>query len=129
MPWNRDRILVLLSGAIFLFFGAWLFTIPTALEGIGIQLTTQEAVIDVRATYGGLELGLAAFFFIAQGKPSWYRPSLFAAALAIAGFGACRLLGMALAAEAPPLMVFFFVIEVVAASVLIWAYRTTEAPE
>jgi len=127
MPWTRDRILILLSGGTFLFFGGWLFAMPTALGKIGIQLTTQEAFIDIRATYGGLELGLAAFFFIAQGKPAWFRPSLLAAALCIAGFGACRLLGMALAGEAPPLMVFFFVIEAVAASVLTWAYRTHRA--
>ncbi len=70
MAWSRDRILIVLSAGIFLFFGAWLFAIPSALEGIGIELTTPEAFIDIRATYGGLELGLAAFLLVAQARPA-----------------------------------------------------------
>jgi len=127
MPWTRDRILIVLSAAVFLFFGAWLFAVPTALESIGIQLTTDEAFIDIRATYGGLELGLATFFLVAQGRPAWHRASLLAAALCTAGFGIGRLLGMLLAGEAPSLMVIFFVIEAVGAAVLTWAYRTPRA--
>ena len=76
MSWTRDRVLIIASAAIFLFFGGWLLAVPTALEGIGIKLSTAEAVIDVRATYGGLELGLAAFLAVAQARPPWHRAAL-----------------------------------------------------
>jgi len=108
---------------IFTFFGTWLFAIPSALEGIGIQLTTAEAIIDVRATYGGLELGLAAFLFIAQGRPDWHRAALLLSALCIGGFGVGRLGGILIAGESTALMWFFLAIEVVGAAVLVWAYR------
>jgi len=127
MPWSRDRILILLSAGIFIFFGTWLFAIPTALEGIGIKLTTPAAFIDVRATYGGLELGLAAFLLVAQARPDWHRAALLLGALCIAGFGAGRLGGIILAGEGTPLMWFFLAIEVVISAVLGWAYRSSSA--
>lgn len=124
--WSRERRLVVVTGLIFLFFGGWLICLPTALEGIGISLTTAEAVIDVRATYGGLELGLALFFFIAQGKPHWHRSALLLAALSIGGFGFGRLAGILLAGESTPLMWLLLAIEVLGVAVMTWAYR--EAP-
>ena len=128
MPWNRDRILILVGAAIFFFFGAWLFAIPTALEGVGIQLTTPEAFVDVRATYGGLELGLAAFLAVAQARPAWHRAGLLAAAMAIGGFGTARLAGILLAGEGTSLMWFFVVIEACGATLMTWAYRHSQAP-
>lgn len=126
--WSRERILIVVSASIFLYFGGWLLCIPTALEGIGIELTTAEAVIDVRATYGGLELGLSLFLFIAQGRPHWHRGALLLSALAIGGFGFGRLSGILLAGEATPLMWFFLAIEVLAAGVMTWAYRAAREP-
>jgi len=128
MPWTRNRILVLLSAAIFLFFGAWLFAVPAALEGIGIKAITPEGRIDLRATYGGLELGLAAFLLVAQACPAWHRSALLLSALCIGGLGAGRLGGILLAGEGTSLMWFFLAIEAVGATVLFWAYRSAEAP-
>jgi uncharacterized membrane protein len=126
--WSRERILVIAAALIFLFFGGWLICIPTALEGIGIRLTTAEAVIDVRATYGGLELGLCFFLFIAQGRPHWHRGALLLSALTIGGFGFGRLTGILLAGESTPLMWFFLGIEVLCTGVMTWAYRSAREP-
>ena len=123
MPWNRDRILILVSALIFVFFGVWLFAVPTALEKIGIQLTTHEAFIDIRATYGGLELGLAAFLLTAQARPAWYRAAMLLSALCVGGFGAGRLSGILLEGQGTPLMWFFLAIEVFWTGVMVWAYR------
>ena len=127
MPLTRDRVLIIASAAIFLFFGGWLLTVPTALEGIGIKLSTAEAVIDVRATYGGLELGLAAFLVVAQARPSWHRAALLLSALCIGGFGCGRLCGIVLAGESTPLMSFFLAIEAIGAAVMVWGYRSSTA--
>jgi len=123
MPWNRDRILITLSALIFAFFGVWLFAVPTALEKIGIQLTTPEAFIDIRATYGGLEWGLASFLLVAQSKVDWHKAGLLLSALCIGGFGLGRLSGILIEGEGTGLMWFFLAIEVVWSAVLIWAYR------
>ena len=123
MAWNRDRILIVLSALIFVFFGVWLFTIPTALEAIGIKLTTPEAFIDVRATYGGLELGLATFLLIAQGRKQWHRAAMLLSALCVGGFGVGRILGILIEGQGTDLMWFFFVIEVIWTAVMLWAYR------
>ena len=127
MTWNRERILISLSGLIFLFFGGWLFAVPTALETIGIQLTTPEAVIDIRATYGGLELGLAAFLFVAQARPAWHSAALLLSALCIGGFGFGRLSGIVLEGQGTPLMWFFLAIEVFWTVLMLWAYRRSVA--
>ncbi len=95
---------------------------------MGIQLTTPEALIDVRATYGGLELGLAAFLLVAQARPAWHRGALLLAALCIGGFGAGRLGGILLAGEGTTLMWNFLAIEAAAGAVLAWAYRSSSAP-
>jgi len=128
MPSLRDRILILLSAGIFLFFGAWLFADPSALAGIGIETTKTEGIIDLRATYGGLELGLAAFLLVAQARPSWHRAALLLSGLCIGGLGAGRLGGIILAGEGTTLMWTFLAIEAVGAAVLFWAYRSSSTP-
>jgi hypothetical protein len=120
-------MLLIASAAIFLFFGGWLLAVPTALEGIGIKLSTAEAVIDVRATYGGFELGLAAFLAVAQARPPWHRAALLLSALCIGGLGFGRLCGIVLAGESTPLMWCFLATEAVSAAVLVWAYRSSTA--
>ena len=128
MPWNLDRILILLSAAVFWFFGIWIFAVPTALEPLGILLTTPEAFVDIRATYGGLEFGLAAFLTVAQARPAWHRAGLLAATLVIGGFGCARLAGILLAGEGTPLMWSFAALETSGAALLAWAYRRSQAP-
>ncbi len=123
MPWNRDRILIVLSALVFVFFGGWLFAVPTALEAIGIQLTTPEAFIDIRATYGGLELGLAAFLLIAQGRTEWHHAAMFLSALCVGGFGMGRFLGILIEGQGTTLMWFFLALEVFWTGVMFWAYR------
>ena len=123
MSWNRDRILITVSALIFVFFGAWLFAVPTALEAIGIQLTTPEAFIDIRATYGGLELGLAAFLLVAQARPAWHSAAMLLSALCVGGFGLGRLSGIVIEGQGTPLMWFFLGLEVFWTGVMLWAYR------
>ncbi len=128
MQWSRERVLILVSAAIFLLFGSWLFAVPTALEGIGIQLTSAAAITDVRAIYGGLELGLAAFLLVAQARPAWHRASLLLLACAIGGFAVGRLGGIILAGTGSPLMWGLLAIEAAAAAVMAWAYRAASSP-
>jgi len=56
------RIVLALSAFIYAAFGAAFLVAPVPMAAtVGIQLPEPSAVIDFRATYGGFELGLAAF--------------------------------------------------------------------
>ncbi len=119
--------LVIVGACVFLGFGGWLFWIPEALEGIGIVLGTAEARIDIRATYGGLELGLGTFLLMCVSRPEWIRPGLVASACGVAGLGVGRLGGILLEGEGTPLMWMFLGIEVVMTGVYLMAIRANSA--
>lgn len=59
-----------------------------------IPLPTATARIDFAATYGGVQLALAAFFMIASRRPVWVEPGLWAAAAVFAGLVLVRLQSM-----------------------------------
>ena len=60
---SPEQLLIIIAALIFLGFGVWFIIKPTALAGIGIEATSPSARTDIRATYGGFELGVAAFLF------------------------------------------------------------------
>jgi len=111
MKWTAERTLTFISALILFGFGTWLFAVPSALAGIGINLAGPTARIDIRATYGGFELGVATFLFLCVARPQWARVGLVASGFAVAGFGFGRLGGIALEGGAEPLMWVFFGIE------------------
>ena len=123
MNWTLERVVLALSTLIFVGFGTWLFATPEALSGIGIQLTEPAARIDIRATYGGMELGFSAFLIICLLRDDWVRTGLVAAGCTIAGFGITRLAAIALEGEGTPLMWSFVAIEFVVAVGIAWVVR------
>lgn len=90
------RLSLGLSALAFAAFGTWFLVSPTALGRIGVLLNHANAVTEIRAFYGGLELGLGVFFLLALRRPAWYIPALMVQALALGGVAATRLFGIAL---------------------------------
>ena len=88
------RISLGITALGFAVFGAWLLVSPTSLVRIGVLLTLPNAVTEIRAFYGGLELGIAAFFFLALRRPAWFAPALVLQALALGGTAAARIFGI-----------------------------------
>lgn len=84
-----------ISAAVWAAFGVWLFADPAALSHVGVVVETPSARTEVRAFYGGLELGVAAFL-------AWclltdeVRAGLAAALAAILTVGLCRTAAAAL---------------------------------
>ena len=68
-----DRALIVIAALIIAGFGVWLLVKPEALGGIGINLDGPSARIDIRATYGGFELGVAAFLLVCAARAEWRR--------------------------------------------------------
>lgn len=129
MKWTLERFLTLISALTLFGFGIWLFAVPSALAGIGIALEGPTARIDVRATYGGFELGVSAFLFLCVARSQWTRVGLVASGFAIAGFGFGRLGGIVLEGGAEPLMWVFLGLEVALTAVIVAVlWRTRSAP-
>ena len=111
MKWSLERGVLAASTLVFIGFGGWLFMVPEALAGLGIQLLEPAARIDVRATYGGMELGFAAFLTLCLWHDEWVRTGLVALVCVCAGFGLARLLAIAIEGRGTSLMWSFVLIE------------------
>ena len=90
---------LVLAGLGFLGFGLAIVAAPAAVLGsVGIS-GTGAGLVELRAFYGGLELGLGAFLLICAARPDWREAGLWSVALVNGGIGAARLLGIALSGE------------------------------
>jgi hypothetical protein len=97
---SRLGVAVLVLAALgFLGFGVAIVWDPAAVLGkVGIS-GSPAGLVELRAFYGGLELGLAAFLLACAFRPDWRRPGLWLVALVNGGIGLSRLLGIALSGE------------------------------
>ena len=83
-----SRIVLVLLGLIFAGFGVAFLLWPSQMAmRVGIPLVTMAGTTDVRALYGGLEIGLGVFFAITAASRAWRVPGLLAAFCALAGMG------------------------------------------
>jgi hypothetical protein len=89
-------ILVLALCALgFLAFGSWLLAEPTgALGRIGIQARSAVGLVELRAFYGGMEIGLGLFLAGCCARPQWQPAGLWLVVLANGGAGLARLFAL-----------------------------------
>jgi hypothetical protein len=81
----------------FLAFGLWLLKDPGALARIGIDSSSKIGQVELRAFYGGMELGLGAFLLLCAFRPEWRTAGLWLVLLANGGAGLARVLAIGLA--------------------------------
>lgn len=87
---------IALAGAGFLTFGLWLtLDAASALAGVGVEAASAAGLIELRAFYGGLELGLGTFLLGCAALPGWRPAGLWLILLSHAGIAAVRLIGIA----------------------------------
>lgn len=115
-----DQVLIIIAALIFTGFGVWFLIKPTALAGIGIEATGASARTDIRATYGGFELGVAAFLFWCASRGDWHHIGLVAATLFVAGFGVGRATGIFVEGGATAFMWSLLAVEVVYTAFAVW---------
>ena len=122
------RIILWVSALGFGAFGVAFTLFPSALAAlVDIELRTGTARADFMATYGGLELGVAAFLWLCTRRDEWVRPGLLASALALSGFAATRALGIVIVEDPGPLLFVFLFVEIVGASLSLWGARRAAA--
>lgn len=100
MP-DRAALALASCAAGFAAFGLLFLLRPSTGLLIGIDPTTPAAATDLRAVFGGMELGLAAFVAHCARRPDTLRTGALVAALVFAGMVLGRALGLLLDGPAP----------------------------
>lgn len=99
---DTGKIAIGITAAAFAGYGTLLLAKPDILKTIGIRAAGPNARTELRAMYGGMELGFGAFFALAMRKPAWRKPALTAILFAIGGLAATRI-ATAIAEDADPI--------------------------
>lgn len=123
LPWRRPLLWLLALG--FAGFGAAYAVRPSDMAALtGIVLPDDSAAIDYAATYGGLQLGLAAFLAICASREQWVRSGLMAGGWTLAGIAGVRLAGIVLTGgDVIPMLYFGLAIELPGAVLVLLAAR------
>jgi len=121
------RSLLFASALIFVVVGAGFLLIPKQFgDLLELSLPTAMARTDVRATYGGLELGFGIFLILCVVRREWIRPGLWALALTVGGFATGRLVGFVAEGTINNFMLFFLVLELAVALLAVFLLRRVE---
>jgi hypothetical protein len=85
------RAVLVLSALAYGGVGVGFLVAPATLGSwLGVSLSGATADNDVRAVYGGLGVGIAAWCLASAARPSWIRPALSLVAVTLACMAAAR---------------------------------------
>lgn len=106
------KAVLIVAGLMYLGFGLAFLLAPAELGG-WVHLGAEHPVArtELRAFYGGLEIGLAAFLLLCARRPRWIAPGLLASALAFGCTAAARVVGMALDGSTGTLVIGILLVE------------------
>ena len=121
------RIFLILVAVLFGLFAALYTFAPTGVvESVGIQ-ASPSGLTDIRATYGGFQLGFCLFVIWALGDASRYSVALLATGLTIGCVGLVRLFGVLIDGSPETFHYIAFVFEIILPAVSFWLYRQETA--
>lgn len=107
---------LLLCGLGFLLIGANTFYDPlAAMAPVELNINTVNALNELRANYGGLQIGLGLFLLTGICCTSYVRPAVLAQVLIVGGLAAGRLVSMILDGQPSAFVQGLFVLESVIA--------------
>lgn len=118
------RAYLYFMGAIGLLFGVWYLVAPTGLtDPTGFGPLGPNALTDVRATYGGFQIGAGLFMLWAARSDARVRTALVLQALTIGAIGSCRLVGFAIDGSPNGFLISAIVSEVILTALALFALR------
>jgi hypothetical protein len=92
-----SQVVVRVSAALFLLLGlSFLFMPEFMASKVGMELTSTTAKTEVRATYGGLEIGLACFLLLSSFHRDTLRAAIVALICCVSGYISGRIIGIAM---------------------------------
>lgn len=119
MPPSFPQAVIAIDALIFLGLGAAMLYDPLPLlTGVGVGAVGPQSVAaptELRAMYGGLEIGLGLSCLLGLRRPAWQAPTLAMCTLALAGLGSGRLIGILLDG-ATPLLLMLLLSEILSAA-------------
>ena len=125
------RLMILLTALVFAAYGVGFIVAPLSLLewATGAVVNTPSAIIDLRATYGGLSLAVGLVLY-GLGRSQGGTPLGLRVVIALMlGMGGGRLVGLVVDGGANAVMYAYLALEIVAAAVATWLLRRLEQPE
>ncbi|MGY3686845.1 DUF4345 family protein [Vibrio coralliilyticus] len=106
--------LILLTSAVFFFYGLAFAIAPNSMlsHATGGYATSESMLVDMRATYGGMSVGVALILFLLSQKPSTLTMGLLAVIFVNASMATGRIIGLVSDGEANSTMYFYLMLEV-----------------
>lgn len=118
------RIYLRIAGAVTVGFGlVYLFAPESMTDPAGFGAVGPGGLTDVRATYGGFQLGMGAFLLWAAAAPERVRGGLLLMALSIGAVGLSRAFGLALDGSLNPFHMSGLVTELSLTAFTLFALR------
>ena len=126
---GRARAILLGLAAGYVAFGVAFLLAPAKMAAyVDLGVTSHVALIELRAFYGGIELGLGCFLAIAAVRKEWHAPGLLAALLSLLGIAAARVYGISREGSASFLIYVFLAIEVAGVLAAGWGLVDNRRP-
>lgn len=118
------KVALWINAVVFLGLGVWLIVDPVGgLSGVEVTVRNAAGATELRAMYGGLELGLGIFGVLAALRPAWRVPALWAFTLAVGCLGAVRGLSSLLTEGHSPMLWKLFATEAIGTAMNVAALR------
>ena len=125
------RVVVILTGLITLGFGAAFLLVPAAMmEFVELDLTTPSALTEIRAIYGGFQIGLGTFLLICASNPTLFAPACLTGCLVLGGAALGRMVGMVVDGDPLQSIVLLFTLELSGAVLngyALWTLRKSQS--
>jgi hypothetical protein len=114
-----------LNAMLFIAYGLGFALIPETLGQllVGDAPDTTSAVIDMRATYGGMTIGLGIVFALLAAREEFVSVGLKGVIAVMALMAGTRLLGIVVDGQHNSVMTLYLIAEVLMALVATWALR------
>ena len=123
------RIYLRIFGAMSIGFGlVYLFAPGGLTDAAGFGALAPGGLTDVRATYGGLQLGMGAFLLWAATEESRVPMALVLVALSIGAVGLSRALGLALDGSMNPFHTSGLITEILLTAFTLYVLRQAGSP-
>jgi hypothetical protein len=102
------RLSLSLTALVYAGFGLAFLIWPAFIAWADVELASPAAHTEIRAFYGGLEIGLAFFFLLAAMRRAWFRPGLVAQAASLGGLALGRAFGVIVDGD-PELLLYLLI--------------------
>lgn len=113
------KLLVQLTAAIFFLYGLAFLLFPNEALYAVVQssVSSSSAITDIRATYGGMSLGVGLILYLLSSNPVTIKAGLWSVAFVLGGMALGRGVGIVVDGNANTTMYVYLALEIAAASV------------